>query len=261
MAQRTPREWADLDGRYDVMKRQTGWDTSHMAEALGVKRQTLVDRLRLRIKQGTLPDDVNPWADTLSAHPSTPAPTVSGSDERGTMEHPGIPGRTEMAEVHPSTPEPQGTLEGYREVLEDVQESVPELRQLVPDEEHPSTPEVHPELSPDDSSMAHSGVPARHEHFISTPMVHPGTPTEEDWELWTAIKARWQEIEKILSDRQAMLSTLKGTPGHTQKKTYVFDVRHIALIDAYAQEHRLELKDVIYTICQEFFERREQSSS
>jgi hypothetical protein len=59
---RTEREWTDLDARYDVMKRQTGWDTAHMAEALSVKRQTLVDRLRLRIKLGTLPDDVNPWA-------------------------------------------------------------------------------------------------------------------------------------------------------------------------------------------------------
>ena len=57
---RTEREWADLDARYDVMKRQTGWDTSHMAATLGVSRQTLVDRLRFRIRQGTLPADVNP---------------------------------------------------------------------------------------------------------------------------------------------------------------------------------------------------------
>jgi hypothetical protein len=59
---RTEREWADIDARYDVMKRQTGWDTSHMAQQLRLSRQTLVDRLRFRIKQGTLADDVNPWA-------------------------------------------------------------------------------------------------------------------------------------------------------------------------------------------------------
>ena len=53
-----------------------------------------------------------------------------------------------------------------------------------------------------------------------------------------------------------MLSTPLGTPGNTQKKTYVFDVRHIALIDQYAQAHRLELKDVIYAMCQEFFQQR-----
>jgi len=47
-----------------------------------------------------------------------------------------------------------------------------------------------------------------------------------------------------------------GTPGHTQKKTYVFDVQHIALIDRYAQDHRLDLKEVIYAAFQEFFERR-----
>jgi hypothetical protein len=103
--------------------------------------------------------------------------------------------------------------------------------------------------------MEYSGAPARQDHHLSTLPAHPGTPSEEDWELWTAIKARWQEIEKMLSERQVMLSTPRGTPGNTQKKTYVFDVRHIALIDQYAQEHRLDLKDVIYAICQEFFER------
>ena len=60
----------------------------------------------------------------------------------------------------------------------------------------------------------------------------------------------------MLADRQALLSTPLGTPGNTQKKTYVFDVRHIALIDRYAQDHRLDLKDVIYSAFQEFFERR-----
>jgi hypothetical protein len=59
----------------------------------------------------------------------------------------------------------------------------------------------------------------------------------------------------MLADRQVRLST-PSTPGHTQKKTYVFDVRHIALIEAYTQDHRLELKDVIYAICEEFFGRK-----
>jgi hypothetical protein len=86
-------------------------------------------------------------------------------------------------------------------------------------------------------------------------MVHPGTPTSEDWEVWTTIKERWREVEKMLADRQALLST-PSTPGNTQKKTYVFDVRHISLIEAYAQEHRLELKDVIYAAFEQFFQRR-----
>jgi hypothetical protein len=87
-------------------------------------------------------------------------------------------------------------------------------------------------------------------------MVHPAPPTEEDWALWLTIKARWAEVEKLLADQQALLSTPVGTPGQTQKKTYVFDVRYIALIDQYAQAHRLDLKDVIYAMCQKFFDER-----
>jgi hypothetical protein len=87
-------------------------------------------------------------------------------------------------------------------------------------------------------------------------MVHPGTPTTEDWEVWTTVKARWPEVEKMLADRQAILSTPRSTPGHTQKKTYVFDARHIALIEQYANEHRIDLKEVIYAMCEEFFQRR-----
>jgi hypothetical protein len=85
---------------------------------------------------------------------------------------------------------------------------------------------------------------------------HPDRPTDQDWQLWTTIKARWPEVEKMLADRQTLLSTPLETPGHTQKKTYVFDVRHIGLIDAYAQANRMELKDAIYLMCEEFFQRR-----
>src|ERR1700757_4868807 len=74
-------------------------------------------------------------------------------------------------------------------------------------------------------------------HDSGTPTAHPGTPIDEDWQLWTTIKARWPEVEQMLADRQALLSIPKGTPGHTQKKSYVFDVRHIALIEGYAQAH------------------------
>jgi hypothetical protein len=111
-------------------------------------------------------------------------------------------------------------------------------------------------VSVDDSTMEHSGVPARQELGGSPLAVHPGTPMAEDWELWAVIKARWQEVEKLLADRQALVGTLVGTPEHTRKKTYVFNTQHIALIDQYAQEHRLDLKDVIFAMCQEFFQRR-----
>ena len=72
-------------------------------------------------------------------------------------------------------PEHPGTLEGHQEVMEDVSHSVPDAPHISTDEVHLSTPVVHPEVSPDDSSTAHSGVPARQEHLISIPMVHRGT--------------------------------------------------------------------------------------
>jgi hypothetical protein len=88
------------------------------------------------------------------------------------------------------------------------------------------------------------------------PVAPPETPTAEDGQLWATIKARWPEVEQMLADRQAPLRIPPETPGHTQEQTYVFDVRHIALLERYAHDHRLELKDVIYAMCQEFFERR-----
>jgi hypothetical protein len=198
------------------------------------------------------PKDPTLW----EVHPGTPEPTEILPEEQHTQEYLGTLPDADPTEVHP------GTLEGHQEVMEDVYQSVPDVPHISTDEvhqstpEHPSTPEVHPEVSQGHSSMVHSGVPARQDYLISTPMVHPGTPSEEDWELWTTIKGRWLEVEKLLADRQALLSTPLGTPGQTQKKTYVFDIRHIGLIDAYAQANRLELKDVIYLMCEEFFQRR-----
>jgi hypothetical protein len=217
MATKIRRDWAKLDPLIDNLKAQ-GWNDTQIARDLGIGRQTLVDHLRSRDTIGT--------------------PT----------EHP-------------------GTLEGHQEVMEEVHQSVPDAPHIGTEEiyqstpEPPSTPEVHPEMSLDDSGvpLEHSGVSARQELQVSTPLVHPGTPSAEDWALWTAIKTQWGEVEKVLADwhtRQALLGTPIGTPKDTQKKTYVFDVRHIALIDRYAQEHRLDLKDVIYTMCEEFFQQR-----
>lgn len=212
--------WDKLDPRISNLKAQ-GWTDTQIAKELRIGRQTLVDHLRS-------PESV----------------------------HLGTPETPEVIEVPQETPGHPGTLEGYPEAIKEIQQSVPEVAHLVIDGVHPSTPEVHPEVSVEDSSMAHSGVPARHDRLISTPAAHPGTPTADDWELWAAIKARWSEVEKLLVDRQALIGTLTGTPGDTRKKTYVFDMRHIALIDQYAQDHRLGLKDVIYAMCHEFFQRR-----
>jgi hypothetical protein len=213
-------DWSTLNPLIDNLKAQ-GRNNTEIAKELGIGRQTLVDHLRAR-------ESV----------------------------HLGIPEIPEVIEVPQEIPGHPGTLEGYREVIEEIQQSVPEVAPFVTDEGHPSTPEVHPEVSAEDSSTAHSGVPARQELGGSPLPVHPGTSAAEDGELWAVIKARWQDVEKLLADRQALVGTLAGTPRHTRKKTYVFDVRHIALLERYAQDHRLELKDVMYAMCQEFFEHR-----
>jgi hypothetical protein len=213
-------DWSKLNPLIDNRKTQ-GRNNTEIAKDLSIGRQTLVDHLRSR-------ESV----------------------------HLRIPETTEVIEVPREIPEHPGTLEGYPEVIEDIRQSVPEVAPFVTDEGHPSTPEVHSEVSVEDSSPAHSGVPARQELGESPLMVHPGTSAAEDRELWAVINARWQDVEKLLADRQALVGTLTSTPGHTQKKTYIFDVRHIALIDRYAQEHRLDLKEVMFQALEEFFQRR-----
>jgi hypothetical protein len=195
---------------------------------------------------------------SYAEHLSTPEPTEILSDEQYTQEHHDIPEDADPAEVH------HGTLEGHQEVMEDISQSVPDAPHIGTEEpyqstpEHPSTPEVHQELSPSHSSVVHSGVPARQEWPAEVPAVHPGTPTAEDWELWNIIKARWLEVEKMLAERhirQALLSTPTGTPRHTVKKTYVVDTFYVELIDRYAKEHSLDLKDVLNFAFHRFFEQ------
>ena len=124
--------------------------------------------------------------------------------------------------VHHGTLGRSGVPQEHLDLPEPAHQSTPE--RTIPAEAHPRTPEVHQNMSEGDSSTGHSGVPAR--QVISTLMVHPGTPTEEDWELRATMKGRWTEIEKMLADwqlRRRLLSTPSGTPRHTVKKTYVVD--------------------------------------
>jgi orotate phosphoribosyltransferase-like protein len=98
-------EWATLDPRIDHLKAQ-GWTDTQIAKDLGISRQTFVDHLRSR----------------ESVHPSTPE-------------------TTDITEVHQGTPEHPGTLEGYQEVMEDVQHSVPEAPYIGIEKVDQSTPE------------------------------------------------------------------------------------------------------------------------
>src|SRR5918996_702778 len=222
----TRHDWTKLDPLIDRLVKEEGSTVEQACKDLGIKISTYRMHERTREPATPSPDD------SESAHPSTRESTDS-------------------TEVHQSAPEHQGTLEGYQEVMEDVQHSIPETPHIsteevdqsipehqsvpqqlnIPEEAHPSIPEVHQEMSLTHSGVleVHQSVPAHRDAHMSIPTGHPGTPTEEDWELWTIIKARWSEVEKMLGDRQALLSTPSGTPGHTQKKTYVFDVRHIEI--------------------------------
>jgi hypothetical protein len=238
-------DWTKLDPLIDNLKAQD-WTDTQIAKDLGISRQTLVDHLRSRAPS------------TPMVHPGTPEYHGVPPEHLGVQEsiHHSTPEHTDI-------PEHLGTLEGHQEVMEDVSQSVPDAPHIGTEGadqgllEHLSTPVVHPEVSQEDSHMAHSGVPARQEHVISTPAVHPSTPTEEDWQLWAVMKTRWTEVEKMLADwqtRQALLSTPSGTPRHTIKKTYVVDTVHVDLIDRYAREHGMEIKDVLYLALQQFFE-------
>ena len=58
------------------------------------------------------------------------------------------------------------------------------------------------------ANKAHQSTPDEPELWS----VHPGTPSEEDWELWTTIKTMWPRVEKMLSDQQILLGTPMDTP-------------------------------------------------
>ena len=88
-----------------------------------------------------------------------------------------------------------------------------------------------------------------------TPPASPNPSTDQDWQLWTTIKARWPEVEQLLADRHARRGTPPEPPRPTQSTTYVFDSRHIALIEAYARAHGMEPKEVIYAMCEAFFQQ------
>jgi hypothetical protein len=259
--------WAELDPSIDRLLAED-WTMEAIAKDLGIKADTIRAHLRKREATGTptahpgtpeRSDLTETMVKSYAEHLSTPEPTELSPDEQYTQEHHGTPEDSDPTEVH------HGTLEGHQEVMEEVHQSVPDIPHIATEEpdqstpEHPSTPVVHPELSVDDSSMAHPGVPARQEWPAELPAVHPGTPTAEDWELWAVVKTRWTEVEKMLADwqtRQALLGTPIGTPRHTMKKTYVVDSVHVAWIEQYAREHGIDIKDVLFMAIEAFIRAR-----
>jgi hypothetical protein len=275
MATMTKPNWKVLLALLPILE-QEGWSHAQIAQDWGISRASLLGHLTQEVSMPLREIDWQRFDELkaqglsmqrISEAMAIPKRTLEDRLRQRRQEHQGTPeGHQSTPEEHLSTPAHQGTLEEYQEVIEEVHQSVPDAPHVGAEEEdqsvseHLSTPVVHPELSPDDSHMAHPGVPARQERLVSTPMVHPGTPTEEDWMLWTAMKGRWTEVEKMLAEwqsRHVLLSTPSGTPRHTVKKTYVVDSLYVELIDRYAQEQGVELKDVVNLAFREFFERRE----
>jgi hypothetical protein len=79
---------------------------------------------------------------------------AQGLSDREIARQWGIPWSTFQRErqrytaAHPDTPAHQGTLEGHQEVMEEIEESLPDAPHISPADDVPlSTPEVHPDVS------------------------------------------------------------------------------------------------------------------
>jgi hypothetical protein len=251
MATRSKPNWKLLDRLLPIFEKE-GWSHAQIADDWGMSLAILEGHLIQEI--GMPVPSKHDYPTLFEEYDQRLANGESPKEIRRTFESRGVN---------------WGTYQNRRSQWNKAHRSTPEAHQSTPEEpdlsmvhsgtpEHPSTPEVHPELSPSHSSAVHSGVPARQEWHAEVPAVHPGTPTAEDWELWNIIKARWLEVEKMLAERhirQALLSTPTGIPRHTVKKTYVVDTFYVELIDRYAKEHSLDLKDVLNFAFHRFFEQ------
>jgi hypothetical protein len=87
---------------------------------------------------------------------------------------------------------------------------------------------------------------------------HPGVPMSA--EVAVRLLSLLPDLEVLVAlerDRQRLLSTPVGTPRHTVKKTYVVETLYIDLIERYAKDKGIALKDVVHLAFHEFFERRD----
>jgi hypothetical protein len=116
-----------------------------------------------------------------------------------------------------------------------------------------STP-VHPGTPGADSTRVHRTPPTLPAPQ-STP-VHPSPPLPND--LTVRLLSLLPDLEAMVTrerDRQQRLSTPLGTPQHTVKKTYVIEALYVDLIERYAADFGMELKDVLAQALFDFFAR------
>jgi lambda repressor-like predicted transcriptional regulator len=211
MATRSKPNWKVLDRLLTVLEKE-GWSHAQIAEDWGISLNTLEGHLNREGESMPTPLREIDWQrfDELKAQGlpmlriskemEIPEATLRQRAQRRDRAHqrtpeehqetpkvhPSIPYEAEVLTEHLRTPKDSdhtedhpGTLEAHQEVMEDISQTVPDVPHMSTEEvhqgipEHLSTPEVHPELSQGHSSAVHSGVPARQDHLISTPMVHP----------------------------------------------------------------------------------------
>jgi hypothetical protein len=86
---------------------------------------------------------------------------------------------------------------------------------------------------------------------------HSGTPLPRELVRLVSLLPALETLVAREQDRQRLLSIPVGTPQHAVKKTYVVEALYVDLIERYAQDEGVELKDVVNLAFHEFFERRD----
>ena len=137
---------------------------------------------------------------------------AQGLSDREIARQWGIPWSTFQRErqrytaAHPDTPAHQGTLEGHQEVMEEIEESLPDAPHISPADDVPlSTPEVHPDVSeaqPDTPALpvqrAVQGAVQMHQNSAEPLAVQRAVQTlRGDMD---ALKAQLSALTKVVHD-------------------------------------------------------------
>jgi hypothetical protein len=133
---------------------------------------------------------------------------AQGLSDRGIARQWGIPWSTFQRErqrytaAHPDTPAHQGTLEGHQEVMEEIEESLPDAPHISTADDVPlSTPEVHPDVSeaqPDTPALPVQRAVQRAVQITALPPIPPSKATR--WNLWLPTFLQ-EEISRIATER------------------------------------------------------------
>jgi hypothetical protein len=106
--------------------------------------------------------------------------------------------------AHPGTPAHQGTLEGHQEVMEEIEESLPDAPHIsTADEAHLSTPEVHPDVS-----EAQPDTPALSVQRAVQGAVHMHRTSADPLAVHSAVQSTVQALQGDVEALKAQMSAL-----------------------------------------------------